>query len=137
MVKKLGIITLLLLSCLGCGKAGDYVPNVSVNFVMPIDPKLSVLHHNFGAIYIKGYGVAGLILYRRADGTYAAYDACSAYLPQNKCILAIDNPSYTVTDPCSGSKWSLEDGTPVKAPAIKSLKEYQAYTDGYNIFVQN
>jgi len=138
MVKKLGIITLLLLSCLGCGKAGDYVPNISVNFQMALsDPRLNALRTTNGAVIVPGYGVAGLILYRRADGSYAAYDACSAYLPQNKCVVKLDNPSFTVTDPCSGSKWLLEDGTPVKAPAIKSLKEYTVNYNSFEIFVQN
>lgn len=141
MVKKLGIITLLILSCLGCGKSGDYVPNISVNLQLDLtDPRLNALHTPGGAVIIPGYGVSGIILYRRlnpTNGVYAAYDACSAYLPQNKCTVKLDNPSFTVTDPCSGSKWLLEDGTPNKAPAIKSLKEYSVNYTSFEIFVQN
>jgi nitrite reductase/ring-hydroxylating ferredoxin subunit len=138
MIKKLGIITVLVLSCFACGKATDYVPNVSISFQMALaDPRLAALHNTNGAVIVNGYGVAGLIIYREADGSYAAYDRCSAYLPQNKCAVTLDNPSFTVTDPCSGSKWSLEDGSPVKAPAIKSLKAYAVNTNGFEIFVQN
>jgi hypothetical protein len=139
MMKRLGIIVLVLtLNCLSCGKASDYVPNVSVNLQMALtDPRLNALHNTGGAVIINGYGVAGLIIYRQATGGYAAYDRCSAYLPQNKCAVTLDNPSLTVTDPCSGAKWILEDGTPAKAPAVKSLKAYAVNTNGFEIFVQN
>jgi nitrite reductase/ring-hydroxylating ferredoxin subunit len=137
MIKKLGIITLLVLSCFACGKSGDYVPNISVNFQMALtDPRLSALRNPGGAVIVNGYGVAGLILYRTTSG-YAAYDRCSAYLPQNKCALTLDNPTLTVTDPCSGAKWLLQDGTPVKAPAIKSLKAYTVNVSYFEIFVTN
>ncbi|MDB5117509.1 MAG: hypothetical protein JWQ79_3001 [Mucilaginibacter sp.] len=138
MIRRFGAAALLILSCLSCGKTGDIVPNVSVNFQMALtDPRLNALHNTGGAVLISGYGVAGLILYREANGSYAAYDRCSAYEPQNKCAVTLDNPTLTVTDPCSGSKWTLEDGTPVKAPAIQSLKAYAVNVSNFEIFVSN
>jgi nitrite reductase/ring-hydroxylating ferredoxin subunit len=138
MIKKLGIITTLILSCFACGKSSDYVPNVSVNFQLALaNPGLNALHNPGGAVLINGYGVAGLVLYRRSNGSYAAYDRCSAYLPQNKSAVTLDNPSLTCTDPASGAKWLLEDGSPVKAPAIKSLKEYTVNISNFEIFVSN
>lgn len=137
MIKKLGIITLFILSCFGCGKSSDYVPSVAVNFQMALnDPRLAALKNPGGAVIINGYGVSGLILYRTTQG-YAAYDRCSAYLPQNKCALNLDNPTLTVTDPCSGSKWLLQDGTPAKAPAVKSLRAYTVNVSYFEIFVSN
>jgi hypothetical protein len=95
MIKKLGIITTLILSCFACGKSSDYVPNVSVNFQLALaNPGLNALHNPGGAVLINGYGVAGLVLYRRSNGSYAAYDRCSAYLPQNKSAVTLDNPRY-------------------------------------------
>lgn len=138
MINKVGVVFIALLSCMACGKTGDVVPNVSVNFETSInDPRLAALHNTGGAVLVSGYGVAGLILYRTASGGYAAYDRCSAYQPEKKCAVTLDNPSLTCTDPCSGSKWSLEDGTPVKAPAIKSLKEYAVNVSNFEIFVSN
>jgi nitrite reductase/ring-hydroxylating ferredoxin subunit len=137
MIKRLGIVTLLILSCLACGKSGDYVPNVSVNFQMALnDPRLSALRNPGGAVIVNGYGISGLILYRTTSG-YVAYDRCSAYLPQNKCAVNLDNPTLTVTDPCSGAKWLLQDGTPVKAPAVKALKAYTVNVSYFEIFVTN
>lgn len=134
----LGIVltTLLLLSC---GKEDDSgIPNVAVNFQISIsDPRVAALQAGGGTVIINGIGVAGLILYREFGGGYAAYDRCSSYQPQNKCAVNLDNNSLTVTDPCSGSKFSLTDGTPVKAPATRALKSYYVSVSNYEIFVSN
>lgn len=133
-----GFIAMLLLTLAACGKQGNVVPNVTVNLQIPVnDPRVSALRNPGGAVLISGYGVSGLVIYRRSTGGYAAYDRCSAYLPENRCAVTLDNPSLTVTDPCSGAKWSLEDGTPVKAPAVRSLKEYAVNANSFEIFVSN
>jgi nitrite reductase/ring-hydroxylating ferredoxin subunit len=138
MTRKLSLLTVILLTLFSCGKSGDVIPNVSVNFQADInDPRLSALHSPGGAVIIKGYGIAGIIIYREPDLTYAAYDACSSYLPQNRCAVTLDNNSLTCTDPCSGSKFSLADGTPVKAPASRSLKAYSVNVSNFEIFVSN
>jgi nitrite reductase/ring-hydroxylating ferredoxin subunit len=135
-MRKLLALALLVLAFTGCGKTGEVVPNVSVSIQVPIsDPRLNALHNVGGAVLLNG-GVAGIIIYRSATG-YVAYDRCSAYEPAKRCAVTLDNPSLTVTDPCSGSKWSLEDGTPVKAPAIKSLKAYAVNATQFEIFVSN
>ncbi len=137
MLRRLTGIALIILAFTACGKTGEIVPNVSVNIQVAIsDPRLNALHNPGGAVLLNG-GVAGIILYRTATGSYAAYDRCSAYEPSKKCAVTLDNPSFTVTDPCSGSKWSLADGTPVKAPAIKSLKEYAVSASAFEIFISN
>ena len=138
MMRKLCLLTLTMLTFFSCGKTGDVVPNVSVNFEADVnDPRLAALHSPGGAIIIKGYGVAGLILYREADMSYAAYDACSSYKPQNHCAVTLDNNTVTCTDPCSGSKFSLIDGNPVKAPATRSLRAYSINVSNFEIFVSN
>lgn len=132
------LLTAITLTSISCGKSGDVIPNVAVNFQASItDPRLSALNALGGSVFISGYGVAGLILYREADGSYAAYDQCSSYLPQNLCAVTLDATRITVTDPCSGSKFSLIDGTPVKAPATKSLKQYSISVSNSEIFVSN
>jgi len=121
-----------------CAKQGSYIPNVAVNFQAPLnDPNLAALHSVGGAVLVNGYGVAGLIIYREADGSYAAYDRCSSFNPERKCAVTLDSPSFTVTDPCSGSKFSLADGSPVKAPATRSLKAYSVNVSNFEIFVSN
>ena len=138
MTRKVCVLAVIILSFFSCGKSGEVVPNVSVNFQADInDPRLSALHSPGGAVIIKGYGIAGIIIYREADLSYSAYDACSSYQPEKKCAVTLDNNSLTCTDPCSGSKFSLTDGTPVKAPATRSLKAYSVNVSNFEIFVSN
>jgi nitrite reductase/ring-hydroxylating ferredoxin subunit len=137
-MRKIYLLVVITLCCLSCGKETGVIPNVSVNFEADVnDPRLAALNSPGGAIIIHGYGVAGLIIYREADQTYAAYDACSTYMPQNHCAVILDNNSLTCTDPCSGSKFSLIDGTPVKAPATRALKSYSINVSNFEIFVSN
>ena len=138
MIKKIFLLAVISLTYLSCGKATDNIPYVSVNFEADInDPRLSALHTPGGAVIITGYGVAGIIIYREADLTYVAYDACSSYQPQKRCAVTLDNNSLTCTDPCSGAKFSLADGTPVKAPATRSLRSYSVNVSNFEIFVSN
>jgi nitrite reductase/ring-hydroxylating ferredoxin subunit len=137
-MKKFLLFAVVTLCFAGCGTGGDVVPDVAVNFQAAItDPRLSALNVPGGSVLINGYGVAGLILHREADGTYAAYDRCSSYQPQNHCAVTLDAGGFTVTDPCSGAKFSLIDGTPVKAPATKSLKSYDISVSNFEIYVSN
>ncbi len=139
MTRRYGFIALIALTLLSCGKdSGDYIPSVPVNFQASLsDSRITKLNAIGGAVTVSGYGVAGLLIYRRSDGSYAAYDRCSSYQPQNKCAVTIDDTGFTVTDPCSGSKFSLDDGSPVKAPASKSLRTYTAYVNNFQLFVTN
>ena len=135
---KPGALLILTLTATSCGKgSGDYVPSVPVNIQLPlINPQISKLNSYGGAAVLNG-GIAGIVVYREPDGSYAAYDRCSSYQPEKKCAVTIDDTGFTVTDPCSGSKFSLSDGSPVKAPATKSLRAYDAYVSNFQLFITN
>jgi nitrite reductase/ring-hydroxylating ferredoxin subunit len=136
-MKKVIILIAITSIFFSCGKSGNPVPNVAVNIQISInDPRVSALHVAGGAVLIGG-GVAGIILYREPDGSYAAYDRCSTYMPQNHCAVTLDAGNFTCTDPCSGSKFSLFDGSPVKAPATQSLKSYYISVSNSEIYVSN
>lgn len=135
-MKKFQLLILCFV-CFSCVKSSDYVPDVAVNFSAPLsDPRLSKLTAAGGAVLISGYGVSGLVIYRSPSG-YVAYDRCSSYQPEKRCAVTLDDPALTVTDPCSGSKFSLNDGSPVKAPATRSLKSYTVNVSNNEIFVSN
>jgi nitrite reductase/ring-hydroxylating ferredoxin subunit len=136
-MKRICLIVLTFIS-FSCVKSGDYVPNIAVTFNAPLsDPRLSALSAAGGAVIINGYGVCGLIIYHSAINGYVAYDRCSSYNPGNRCAVTLDSPAFTVTDPCSGSKFSLDDGSPVKAPATLALKSYTVNVSNNEIFVSN
>jgi len=131
-------VVLIMLSCLSCGKANDPIPDVAVDFQGSLlSAQLSPLRGVGIAVDIPG-GVAGIVIYHRADGAYVAYDRCSTVNPAKKCAVTTDSDELTVTDPCSGSKFSLWDGTPVKAPATVALKAYNVVMiDEYDISITN
>ncbi|SFT13657.1 Ferredoxin subunit of nitrite reductase or a ring-hydroxylating dioxygenase [Mucilaginibacter polytrichastri] len=138
-MQRLGLLLIGVLGLISCGKDNSSgIPNVSVNFQSPIsDPRYIKLNSVGGAVTVSGYGVAGLVLYHNPDGSYEAFDRCSSYQPEKKCAVTIDNTGFQVDDPCSGSKFSLADGTPVKGPASRSLKSYSIQVANNTIFVSN
>lgn len=126
-----GILLVLLLA--GCGKENLVIPNVPVNFSVQLtDPRMIRLSSPGGAVAFDNYGVAGLVIYRTTSGGYVAYDRCSTVNPEKRCAVELDEPSFTVTDKCSGAKYLLEDGSPAKAPAKLSLKKYNTSISGGN-----
>lgn len=138
MKKLYHVMVLAVMCCLSCGKSNDPVPDVAVDFQGSLlSPQLSPLRGAGVAVTVNG-GVAGIVIYHRADGAYVAYDRCSTYQPEKKCAVTLDSDNLTVTDPCSGSKFSLWDGTPVKAPATIALKTYYVtLIDQYDISITN
>lgn len=138
MIRKVAGVFLLLLALAGCGKERMVIPNVPVNFsALLTDPRLLRLSSPGGAVALTGYGVAGLVIYRTTNGGYVAYDRCSTVNPEKQCAVVLDDPTFTATDPCSGAKFLLEDGTPVKAPAELSLKRYNVFISGNTLQVTN
>ena len=137
MKKLLGLFLAFALFA-SCAKEQNLVPDYPVNFSAPLtDPRFSILCTAGGAVSFNGYGVAGIIIYRRADNAYVAYDKCSTVNPEQKNQVIIDDPNLTATDPVSGAKYSLYDGSPVKAPAKTSLKKYSVIISGNTLQVTN
>ncbi len=140
-MKLFNTLTLFsLLLSIGCSKTTDNsLPNVYVSYRDALSsPKLNKLSSAGNAVLIDGYGIAGLLLYKRVtDGVIVAYDRCSTVNPDKRCAVTIDNNNVTVTDPCSQAKFNLEDGQPSKAPATLGLKRYSVYTTQFEIVVSN
>ena len=113
-----------------CGKDGSYVPDTYVNY------RISVTEFNTkksdGVLLISNVGVAGIMIVQSGSG-YVAFDRCSSVNPENLCKVAPDDTGITATDPCTGAKWLLLDGSPQKAPAVKNLKQYAVSVQGGQI----
>jgi hypothetical protein len=123
---RLAVLFVLLL-CFSCGKKGDYVPEVQVNYLTTVT-NFNINAVN-GILTVNGQGVAGLLIVKTIGG-YKAYDRCSPVNPAALCKVTADEGGITVTDPCSGGKWLLLDGSPQKAPAIHYLKTYTLRIQG-------
>jgi len=132
-----GVLIVIMLSA-SCAKEENFLPNIAVNFSAPLtDPRLNRLSTAGGAVSLTGHGIAGLVIYRRADNAYVAFDRCSTVNPTQKNAIVLDDPNLTATDPVSGAKYSLYDGSPVKAPAKTSLKQYNVIVTSTTLQVTN
>ena len=123
-----------------CGKQNDFLPDIPVTFQMSLgNPTLNRLSVIGGAVTIDGYGISGLIICRFSNDGYVAFDRCSTVNPEKRCAVTLDSPPFTATDPCSGAKFNLFDGSgsPAKAPATISLKKYRVSISQNTIFVTN
>lgn len=132
-----GICIFLLL--VSCGKEDNsLIPEVPVNLSIPVnDPRINGLYNSAGKVVIlEGYGYAGLILYSRSDRVIVAYDRCSTVNPEQKNKLQHLTGSI-VEDKVSGALFNLEDGSPAKSPAVRSLKRYGISSNGGIILVYN
>jgi nitrite reductase/ring-hydroxylating ferredoxin subunit len=129
----------ILISLLSCSKDNiDRIPEVFVSYKITLQ-EFNIKSTN-GLLIVNNQangGVAGLIIYKRADGAFVAYDRCSSVNPQKRCAVVPDDPNLTATDPCSGAKFSLFDGSPVKAPAQRSLKQYRVIITNFDLMVVN
>jgi nitrite reductase/ring-hydroxylating ferredoxin subunit len=119
----------------GCGKESDSIPNVFVQY------SVTVQEFNIKAVnrvlLVPNHGIKGLMIVASGSG-YVAFDRCSSVNPQNGCAVEPDDNGITATDPCTGAKYLLTDGTPQKAPAVRSLKIYTtSFRGGQVINVSN
>ncbi|TAH00335.1 MAG: hypothetical protein EAZ15_09355 [Sphingobacteriales bacterium] len=137
-MKKIFFGFIVLLMVAACAKNQDsIIPYVPVRFNSTINnPALLKIKAPGGAVILPGYGYAGLILYNN-NGDILAYDRCSTVNPEKKCGVNLDDPSLSVTDPCSGAKFLLLDGSAAKAPAVRPLLRYQVSLSSNNISVTN
>ena len=133
------VILFIFISLLSCTKDSlNRIPEAFVNYRITIQ-EFNIKNKN-GLLVVEkmnNTGVAGLLIYRRADKAFVAFDRCSSVNPQSRCAVVPDDPNLTATDPCSGAKFSLFDGSAVKAPAKRPLKEYRVLISNFDISVVN
>ncbi len=135
MIRRLSGLSLLTIIILGCGKEGEMIPNIFVEY------NVTVQEFNIKAVnrvlLVPNHGVKGLMIVNTGNG-YVAFDRCSSVNPKEGCAVSPDDTGITATDPCTGAKYLLTDGSPQKAPAVRSLKSYTtSLRGGQTINVSN
>ena len=134
MIKSNTALFFLLLLLVSCAKEGTFIPNVPVNYNITIQEfKISAVNN---VLLVPDQGVAGLLIVSTAFG-YKAYDRCSSLNPETRCKIIPDEGSITATDPCSGAKFLLTDGSPAKAPAVRNLKTYTITQSYQGLLITN
>lgn len=128
MMKYLYRILFVLLFTIGCGKDEGFIPDVAVNYNVTLT-EFSLKAVN-NVLLVPNNGIGGLLIVKTPLGGYVAFDRCSTVNPEKICKVTPDDSGVTATDPCSGAKFSLLDGSPQKAPAERSLKAYNISLQG-------
>jgi len=138
MIKKIAGLFLLAVTFWGCGKESEMIPNVPVQYTVTVQEFNIKKDKNSGVLLVKNHGVKGLMIVAVVGG-YRAFDRASSVNPQNGgCAVVPDSTGITATDPCTGAKFLLLDGTPQKAPAVRNLKSYStSLRGGQTINVSN
>ena len=128
--------TLLLLGimCLGasCGKeSNSVIPQVPVNIrIHTTDPLFINLAVPGGVEMVTG-GSNGIIIYRRSNDEFMAFDRHCTYQVDDYCQINLDSTSFTsATDTCCGSRFLIIDGSVQEGPAARPLQQYQTSFDG-------
>lgn len=131
--------SMFLLGVQGCDKDESNVPHVNVDITINIDqPSYQDLRTVGGWLYLTG-GSKGLIVYRRSQDEFKAYDRHCTYRPEENCDPArVDSSDIKIVcDDCHGSVYSITDGTVIKGPASQPLREYSTHKENSILRITN
>lgn len=137
---KGSLLLLFAFSTLQCAEEqkGE-IPNVPLDIYINInEPRYANLQAIGGWEYLTG-GSKGLIVYRRSNDTFLAYDRHCTYRPSENCgRAAVDSSNIKIhCRACSGSEYSIQDGSVLKGPATQPLKRYGTSFDGDILHIYN
>lgn len=124
---------------LSCNDKNSSVPGIYVNtYVYLNNPSSNALSSVGGSIYADG-GLKGLIVYKRGEGDFAAYERNCSYNSKDACaIVNLDTKNTTGANcNCCHSSFTLIDGTRVSGPATEPLRHYQTLLEGNVIHIFN
>ncbi len=125
-----------------CSKKNDtqqpVIPYVMVNFfIMPNTTQFIELNHIGGYVPVTG-GYRGIIIYRKSENEFMAFDRACAYDPTaDSAQVRVDVSGITCYCPKCKSKYILLDGSPYEGPTQWPLKQYRTNYDGTYLYITN
>ncbi len=135
------LLVSILFTSVSCKKKknkDEFIPYVYVDFYITVsNPQFIKLSAVGGWVYVTG-GSKGIIIYRKSNDEFQAYDRHCPYLPQGSCgLLSVSAATTTAIDSCCGSEFLLVDGSVLKQPSSYPMLRYQSIFDGNQIHVFN
>lgn len=133
------VLVFLLVYSGGCKKEEETdIPYRYVSFdIIPGSIQFGNLNIPGNHAYVTG-GYRGVVIYHRSQDDYVAFDrACTHDWEKDCAQVKVEDDQITLKCPCCGSKFLLTDGSPFEGPAIRSLRAYNTYFDGHNLYVSN
>jgi Rieske Fe-S protein len=138
-MKKLFYIVLLAVVVNSCKKdSNNYVESVPVDiYLYTNNPSFINVSVTGGWVYITG-GVRGILIYRKSDTEFMAYDRNCTYQSSQPCAtVVVDNTNIVAVDTCCHSRFSMYDGSVYQGPAAAPLKAYTTTYDGSVLHIYN
>lgn len=136
------ISCILIVACIavaGCKKNDDNgVPIAAVDiYLYTNNPSFASLYAVGGWTYITG-GVRGILVYRKSNTEFMAYDRNCTYQSSDPCATVyVDATNILAVDTCCNSKFSIYDGSVTQGPAGLPLKIYNTTFDGNVLHIYN
>jgi len=113
-----------------CKKDNGNIPAVSVDFYVYLSQPSNFNLNAVGGWIYETAGVRGVIVYRRSNEEFAAYERACTYDPNvSNAKVDVDSSNIIAADKICGSKFVLSDGSVINGPATRSLKTYYADYD--------
>lgn len=137
-MKKIIILTFLLLFTISCINRNDYIRDVYVNIEVPLNqPEYSDLNAIGNSIFISG-GVKGIIIYHLNINDFRAFDRNCTFEPSSECAF-IDSINATIAScSCCESKFLIDQGgATANGPALLPLKQYYTSYSGGILKITN
>ena len=120
----------LILFASECKKDSSTIPNVAVDFYVYLSQPSSIKLNSVGGWMYSNGGVKGIIVYRRSNDEFAAYERDCPYDPnETSAKIEVDASNIIALDKRCGSKFNLLDNTIVNGPTTRSLKMYHSDYD--------
>lgn len=120
----------------GCRKNKNHpVPSVATDITIDINlPSYNALVGVGGWTYVTG-GSRGIIVYRRSDADFIAFDRHSPADPSGTCpepLYPSQDNFLQLIDSCNDAIFSLYDGSPIKNSEF-GLRQFQTAWNGSNL----
>jgi nitrite reductase/ring-hydroxylating ferredoxin subunit len=127
---------LLIFSCRK--RNNTVIPYIPVNiYIYTSDPRFNALNTPGGWAYLNG-GSRGIIVYRRSNEEFVAYDRHCTYNVDDPCgQVKVGATQITAIDSCCMSEFVLTDGSVIKNPATAPLQAYQVRYNGNELHIFN
>lgn len=132
------IMLLLFFQCKKENNTHSNIPNQSVNItIYPSDPQFATtIGVPGGWVYLIG-GNKGIIVYRKSNTEFMAYERTCTYDPSSTFKLQVLSDNVTVIDSACNSKFLILDGSVTQGPAASALKAYACNYDGNALNIYN
>jgi nitrite reductase/ring-hydroxylating ferredoxin subunit len=120
------LLLALLLFLMACKKDNNEVRSSGVNEYLNLnEPSYLDLNVPGNYIYYPA-GTRGIIVYRRSNTEFVAYERSCPYDPQNSTgLVTVETTLTSAADSTCGSRFSIYDGSIINGPTTQSLSQYR------------